>query len=297
MYFSRREQFRLLMLVFTLGLVLVLMRHAARPENWYWLWGGAPPSEEATPKRTGLISSSGESIDTRLSEPSRNQRRPVGSFLSRGDPVVDDATAKDFFPGVAAEHLARIRDDSGISAEEHGAWFHLMSILRNAESRELAEASRGRIAFAQLFGQPGVYRGELVTLRGTVRRVVPQEAPQNDDSIENYYQLWLQPEDSPTNPIVVDCLELPSGFPTGLDLHEPVELTGFSFKRFAYVARDTKRAAPLVLAKMPSWARVVRRSNSSISGRSMAYISAVALAFSVFAVTWIWRQSRLVPSR
>ena len=40
-YFSRREQYRILALVFALGLVIWAMQKAARPQTWAWLFGGA----------------------------------------------------------------------------------------------------------------------------------------------------------------------------------------------------------------------------------------------------------------
>ena len=38
-YFRRREQWRLFALIMGLGLVVVVMREAAKEENWYWLTG------------------------------------------------------------------------------------------------------------------------------------------------------------------------------------------------------------------------------------------------------------------
>ena len=37
------------------------------------------------------------------------------------------------------------------------------------------------------------------------------------------------------------------------DLREPCSFTGFCFKRWAYVAGDGTRVAPLLLAKTPAW--------------------------------------------
>ncbi|MBN2216992.1 MAG: hypothetical protein JW719_06420, partial [Pirellulales bacterium] len=43
-YFSRREQWRLLLLVMSLGLVFIFMNEARKPERWRWLIPDSPPS-------------------------------------------------------------------------------------------------------------------------------------------------------------------------------------------------------------------------------------------------------------
>ncbi|NUQ63835.1 MAG: hypothetical protein HUU20_15265 [Pirellulales bacterium] len=109
------------------------------------------------------------------------------------------------------------------------------------------------MTYVQLAQQPEAYRGELVTLAGTVRRAQRVTAPKNDRGIESYYQLWLQPEDDPTDPIVVYSLELPEGFPTGMEVSADARLTGFFFKRWAYMAQDRLRSAPTVLSRTVDW--------------------------------------------
>jgi len=53
--------------------------------------------------------------------------------------------------------------------------------------------------------------------------------------------------------MVVYCLRLPDGFPTGMSLSEEAEITGFFFKRWAYKAQDTMRSAPVLLARTVRW--------------------------------------------
>ena len=47
-YFSRREQWRLFALIMGLGLIVVVMREAAKEENWYWLTDGPMNIDQAT---------------------------------------------------------------------------------------------------------------------------------------------------------------------------------------------------------------------------------------------------------
>jgi hypothetical protein len=117
------------------------------------------------------------------------------------------------------------------------------------------------VSFGQLFKQPEVYRGRLVTVEGTARRVEFMEAPENFYGIDSYFRLWLQPVGS-NSPIVIYSLDVPEGFPamriaqtpdSYLDLEESVRITGFFFKRWPYSARDGTRLAPVVLSRTFSW--------------------------------------------
>jgi hypothetical protein len=78
-------------------------------------------------------------------------------------------------------------------------------------------------------------------------------APDNNYSIDDYWQGWLEPAGGPVSPLVVQFLHLPEGMPVGMKVHEPVDVTGYFFKRYAYNAADTIRVAPLLMALEPAW--------------------------------------------
>ncbi|MBN2476109.1 MAG: hypothetical protein JXB62_15970 [Pirellulales bacterium] len=258
-YLSRREQWRLLLLMMSLGLVVILMSEAHKPANWNWLFaqGDAP-----TGRRADAGADEGTEIDNRLPDsPPDSTALPPGHILSsapdRADPSAADTPGPSgdtgLFPGVEPKYLKSIRDDTTFRYDERHAWFNLLDVLRRTDESALREASLGRVTFAQLFNQPNEYRGELVTIRGTVRRAHPLEAPKNDKQIDRYCQTWVQPADHQTTPMVVYCLSLPKGFPTGMDVSAKVEVTGFFFKRWAYRAQDGLRTTPVLLARTVHW--------------------------------------------
>lgn len=164
-------------------------------------------------------------------------------------------TAKPLPPelSVNAAQLDVIRDNTLERPEEREAFLRLLAILRQATPVQLQEASIGRITYAQLQRQPNQYRGKLVTIQGTVRRVNSATAPKNDQGLDHYFQLWIEPADAPSWPIVVVCLELPAGFPVGQQVSADVTITGFFFKRWAYMAQDQLRTAPALLARSVEW--------------------------------------------
>ncbi len=247
-YLGRGEQRRLLALVLGLGLFVMLIGEAAKPQTWAWLWTLSQPA----------AGQPAVAVDTRApvapltgNEPDPIVQAPAPVKVAPADP------AKKYFPGVKPEWLATIRDDMVSRSAEHEAFFSILKLLKEADPQEIAAQSRGEVNFIQLFKQPDVYRGEAVTFRGTVRGVASKTALKNAFGIENYHQVWIKPPDR-KDPLVAYCLELPAGFPTNTDeVSEPIELTGVFFKRWAYSARDnTAYTTPLILAKSFKWTPV-----------------------------------------
>ena len=106
----------------------------------------------------------------------------------------------------------------------------------------------------QLFRQSDEYRGELVTVSGTVHRACPTGIARNDLGIKKYWRVWLQTRDNRFSPLVVYCLYLPEDFPTGMKVSAEVEITGFFFKRWMYSdAKSELRTAPVIVARTVNW--------------------------------------------
>jgi len=277
-YLGGSQQRRLLMTILLLALVLFLMREAGKPANWQWfvaLNNPAPaPAEPAE-------------IDTRL-RPSVQEEALPGAFSSPPENPPASA-APGYFAGVKPGLLESVRDDTVFRGAEHDAFFHLLEILHDTDSQTIEAASRGQAAFVQLYHQPEEYRGKLVSLRGTVRGVFDVQASRNDYGIVRYYQLWLQPYDNPSLPVVVYVLELPPGFPTAERMQEEVELTGFFFKRWAYRAQDAIRSAPLVLAKTVQWERPVVAETPPMT---LAYVAGLVACALLGAGIVVWMALR-----
>ncbi len=278
-YFARREQWRLLLVILALGLVVILYFEAGDPANFRWiddLWQGGKNAESQLAK-------------PRRAEPKRRQEVP-GEFVS---PLPEKDTQRQVsggetkFPGVRFDDLSSVRDDTPFRKAENDAWFHLLDILRKTPAAALRKSSIGRVTYTQLAQQPDAYRGELVTLRGTVRRAHRLAAPENEYGIEGYYQFWLQPAGDPADPIVIYALDVPEGFPTGMSVWADVRVTGFFFKRWSYLAQDTLRSAPTVLSRTVDWLH--RPAATDRVRRSMPPVwLVVAVATAVAALTLVY---------
>lgn len=222
---ARREQRRLLGLAGLSALVLILVLQARDAKLWNWI----APQPPAGPLQVG------GAADEPANENGPRAERPV------------------LFPGVQPEYLSQVRDNTVFRAAESDAWFHLLKILNDTDATELQKASLGRVGYLQLDQQTDEYRGRLVTLAGTIRKVKRMDAPENAFGIEHYYQLWLQPEARSPQLVVIYSLNVPDDFPPGDELDETATLTGFFFKRWVYQSAGGIVTAPLVLAKAFQW--------------------------------------------
>jgi hypothetical protein len=172
-----------------------------------------------------------------------------------------------------------------------------------AELRARIErAEQGADSVVPLFNEPESQFGTLVVLEGIARRAVPirvgdsSAAGPNRDvvarfGIRQYYEIDLFTPDSQDNPVVFCVRELPSGFPVGEAIDEPVRLAGFFFKSWAYAARDegteandaagALQLAPLLIAAPPQWLTSPTPPNSRLAG-------AIAGGLFVVALLGIW---------
>lgn len=202
------------------------------------------------------------------------------------------------FDGVDTELLATIEDDTVFRTAEADAWFHLLALLQKSSAHGLEQAAPVPVGYLQLDQQSSEYRGQLVTVRGTVRGGKRVAAPPNDFGITQYYQLWLQPDRSSPELIVVYALTTPDGFSLGSDLDAETTATGFYFKRWAYPAADGVATAPLVLARGIDWRRQPAPTVAAPRAEQLAWVVVAALvAAAVMVCVFVARERALSRAR
>ena len=233
----------------------------------------------------------------------RHQTRAKDGFGKLSLSVIRYPRDRQDFPGVNIEFLKQVRDNevAYYSPDEDNpqrkAWFNLLDILNRTDEAVLRKASTGKATFAQLYKQPNTYRGKLVTVEGYVKWAVPHAATKNDKGIEDIYELWVSVDREAT---VVQCLQLPKGFPIGNDVLAKVEITGFFYKKYAYrphhageEARPDLKVAPVLLAKTVKW--ISMESAAEANGPSTEAIWAAvagALAIALVFTWWIFSRRR-----
>ena len=256
---------RLLVLILMLGIVLILMDRARDPAIRRGLSRLLFP-----PQGPG----GGISIDNRSTLAAQGKPLPDGLSVPPGD-------------------FEAVCDDAPSTRDEQACSLRLLDILNHTDSEALSQASLGPVSYAQLFRQPNQYRGRLVTVSGVVHRANRVELPPNDYGIKEYYQVWLWPSDNPSAPIVVYCLRLPRGFPTGMELAEQAAVTGYFFKRWAYQAHDVLRSAPELLARTLQWEqRPVMTPPQSVETWSIPLVVGVAALAALLATGIVYLRTR-----
>lgn len=115
-------------------------------------------------------------------------------------------------PDVDASLLETIEDNTHFRDEEIQAWFHLLGIASSATADQLAAASLGEIAYAQLLNQPEFYRGQVVHVDGNARRVESIMPAANDADVDQLYLILVQPSRDLLRPFAIYCHELPAGW-------------------------------------------------------------------------------------
>jgi len=211
---------------------------------------------------------------------------PVDTLLPQPEPAVADAVIIPGAPAAAGEAteplgataaaLAMVRDDTVFCASDRQAWFEIWAALQ-ASAHGIDQPHSRQVSFAQLFGQPRSYRGRLVHLSGTIRRLQRVEAPPNAQGISSYWQAWIEPDGGPAAPIVLYFLSVPAEMPHGMRVSEAVDVTGYFFKRWAYQASDAVRIAPLVMAREPHWRRRTGGASGSHAAGGGALVAMAAL--------------------
>ncbi len=250
---------RVLLMLVGVGVVVLLIVGAGNPGNWHWLVpdepGGVEP-RHVEPQQVVMALAKEDDADV----------PPTGLISTELLPSGERA----YFPGVRPDYLSLVRDDTVFRPVESDGWFHLFALLAATPADELTRASEVRVGYLQLSQQPNEYRGRLVTVSGVARAAKLVEAPRNAFGVTQYYQLWLQPNRTVGELIVLYCLELPEGFPLGEELDQQCSATGFFFKRWAYASQGGITTAPLVIAKTLDWkpapVAALRRSNHFRNG-------------------------------
>lgn len=116
-------------------------------------------------------------------------------------------------------------------------------------------------------------------------------ANENPWGVDTYYQLWLQPDDRPSLPIVVYSMQLPQGFPVATEMKEEVTLVAVPYKRWPYLAQDTMRSAPLVLAPTVTWEAAAPVASAEITGTQMTLVVLGAIAVAALVVTFVIKRT------
>ena len=209
-----------------------------------------------------------------------------------------------------------IVDGQRLVAGDTDAFYALLAAVGRGTQTSI-ETAAGPVADAIALIDPGrkwfaTHRGDAVTFQGTARRAtrIQIDEPRRRREIggDHYWELYVFVPTSlikindrvqDTYPIVCCVRDLPEGMPTGQSINEPVRVSGFAMKRYAYPlpkvqgqgeAAASRQETPLVIGKQALWVPEPSAAQAtSLLGwvfLALAGIVALVLAFGA------WRFSR-----
>ncbi len=294
---ASRMRWRLWMLVIMLGLVVASMRQLSQPSTVRRLdlLFGVGEQTRQQPARplllnplvinplvlNSLVITPSESLAD--APPTKQVAPPVASAEAAGNLPENDLTSA----------LAAVEDNTYFRNAETEAWFGLFRRLQHWDKARLNEADLGDLTYAQLVKQPEFYRGQVVTIHGTLRREETKQPVENSLGIESYHRLVIEPRGGGNWPFMVYCLTLPEGFPRGDQLQAPVSVTGFFFKNLSYAWEDGLGIAPVVVASDVDWQpQVSTPTRRTITSRNAIFMLLVAGLFALLAVVLVLCKTR-----
>jgi len=257
-----------LLLVLIIGGVIIV-------PQWLLSMGVFSPSSPTAPKRQ-------DAGQAGVSDRNDLQSQQVA--------LLPTGRGKELIRQIADIDFASVEDNTPFRNEEKTAWFATLDVLNHFTTGDLRATAAPLVTFSQLYRNAAQYRGKVVALRGEVMGVTYYPAPPNDKGIKGYYQAWLRP-DRENDPVVVYCLRLSPGFPKGMRIQEPVEVTGVFFKRWVYQAQDGLRAAPVVLTNEPYWLRrPVSSDGTRSSSPNLILVTIISLVLTAVFVIYVFRR-------
>jgi hypothetical protein len=204
----------------------------------------------------------------------------------------------------------RERNREPLDSQDREGFYRLLSTVRRMPADALQARAQRSVDLAQLLNEPGAHHGELMTVRGTLRRVtriaVAEEDLQRRFGLDHYYHLDVlvslgdqvirlgeprEGEEVPTFrntfPVVVCALSLPEGLNEGGDVREEVRVPAVFFKLWAFrsdyvsaIDEEQLQPSPMFMAQSPQ-----RVDPPPPAGGFLAWIACGAF---FAAVVFIW---------
>jgi len=292
-YFSRRDQIRLFRLVAAIGVIFTAMHFASKPDNWYWLTGR--PKEIPTLQQTEVpqreIDFSVKEDVKLKSDEFRSELPPKVKLPQTVDTQLENG---EYDVKVAPQLLESVSDSTlGIRTHEAGTLYYLLAKAAAIPQNVLEQSAEPVPPFVVLMTDSPRYRGQLMTVKGQLKRLTPLSIDKNPYGIQTLYEGWFFSKDSGAHPWRVLCTKLPKGIPQGTDLKKlpAVQVTGYYFKKYGYPSAAGKlQTAPLLIARQIRWFPPVTTENTSSAG-AIKYIVAIFLVISTALAFLIWRFS------
>ena len=190
-YFSRRDQVRLFRLVAAIGVIFLAMHYASKPEHWYWLTGR--PTQESVSQQTDVPQ---REIDFSVKE---EVKLKPDEFRSEPTPEVklpetahSQLESGEYDVRVDPQILQPISDSTlGIRDHEAGALYYMLAKAASIPQNVLEQSAEPAPPFVVVMTESPQYRGQLMTVKGQLKRLTPLTIDDNAYGVQTLYEGWF----------------------------------------------------------------------------------------------------------
>jgi hypothetical protein len=178
---------------------------------------------------------------------------------------------RDLVAPLRADLLAKVKDSSGLPVlpadlkkapdrdiDEIDAYMDAVEKAYRMPAHTFANSARPDLTYGHLSSEPRKYRGQVAHFEGTLKRVRRYDPPMMlaQAGVRDIFEGWIfDVKQYGVNPVCVVFTELPQGITVGEDMKVEAAFDGYFFKKYRYVAGDSKpgqaREVPLLIGHAP----------------------------------------------
>jgi hypothetical protein len=137
--------------------------------------------------------------------------------------------------------------------QEYDAYCEALLTAAITPEKAFAHSAREneRASYGHLFNDPSAYRGQVVTIRGKLKRLREWQPPRPvfKSGVEKFYEGWIYADTPGSNPVCVMVAELPPGIKTGEWIDHRVTFHGYFFKKYVYFTAKDRRVTLLCVGR------------------------------------------------
>ena len=193
--------------------------------------------------------------------------------------------------------LNSVSDATIWEAGDRLAFYRLLEAGSAGDFRSYGEQAV-RVGYASLADQSLVYRGKPVFLEGSVARVERVNAEPNPFEVDEYWLVWLRPDDGSERPVMAYATEIPSEVQSladakGIEQGPAVRTFGVYLRRHLYRSVKGTETAPVIVGQVEliaSLRQTQSRAEDTATGapNSIAFwIVGFAIVFAVGVTLWV----------
>jgi hypothetical protein len=166
-----------------------------------------------------------------------------------GDGDAQPRLRRDLFQFIQDDRWIPQSDDDFDATRELIAYYDFLLTAHRTSAETFRDLGRQDVTYSQLAREPAAYRGEVIHVEGTLRRLIHHRATKIAQlgGVEDFYEGWISNDTNGSQPYCVVFTDLPRGLKAGDKLSVPVSFDGYFYKKVKYKSPESDSARALLL--------------------------------------------------